>query len=130
MSLLDKTNKCKRMNKCNAPLCPLDKECLKHCIWYPDEEICPWSKADEEDKKWIKRQRKIAKKVIDRQTYYTLEMLKKSIRITKTLEGLDPAKDKKAELEKWHKRHKGMKPLSEEQKKQLFERMRRVKREF
>lgn len=39
MSLLDKTNKCKRINKCNAPLCPSDKECLKHCIWYPDYDL-------------------------------------------------------------------------------------------
>ena len=94
---------CKNFYKCNAPLCPLDETSIKHGVWYPNEEICKLSEYKELE--WIKNQKKIQKKARDRDTYYTVDMLDKHIRITSAMKGLNPDNDYYVEFLKWIKAH-------------------------
>jgi len=116
---------CKYYEKCNAPLCPLDQASLEHGIWYPDEEICRLKEYSKHE--WIINQKKIQKKTRNHDTYYTYEMLNRHIIIAPGIKGLDPDKDYKEELKKWLKAHPTFKKrkMSEEEKKQLRERLKR-----
>lgn len=50
---------CQNYIKCNAMLCPLDKN-LKKRIWYTDEDIC--SRREHNKRRWIKKQRMLRRK--------------------------------------------------------------------
>ncbi len=106
---------CRHFETCEAPLCPLDKVSLEQGIWYPDEGICK-AKAYQ-SLEWIKNQKKIVKRTNDYNTYYTVEMLDRHIKVTSAIKGLDPDKDFKAELKKWLKAHPvlKLKKINEEQ---------------
>jgi hypothetical protein len=65
---------CPYFETCSAPLCPLDNKTLHKAIWYPDEEICNSQKYC--NTYWIKRQRKIARKMKNFNNYFTIGMLK------------------------------------------------------
>jgi len=118
--------KCKKYEKCEAPLCPLDEVSLNHGIWYPNEEIC--SIREYQQLLWIKNQKKIAKKTSDFDTYYTVEMLNRKFVITKAIKGLDPDGDYKKELKKWLKAHKPYKKreVSEEERKRMSDRLKNI----
>ena len=105
---------CKKADKCNAPLCPLDEQSLLLCVWYPGEEICTCREFANLD--FIKTQKKISKVLgIGRPNnepkfdvgYFTLDMLNHKFKITNKIVGLDPNEDEKAQLNKWFKRYKG-----------------------
>ena len=99
-----KANKCKYYSVCNAPLCPLDKDSLKNGIWYPSDGICRLREFAKS--LWIWNQKRIDKKIAVRDGFFTLEMLNKRFRITKTCNGLDSDLDSKTgnELKKWERR--------------------------
>lgn len=94
---------CNFFDTCDAPLCPLDEKSLRNGIWYPGESICKKKHLPE----WAKRQKKISKKVREKNKYFTVEMLKHRTRITVALQGLDPDESYKSQLEKWFKKYKG-----------------------
>ena len=112
--------KCPYFDTCDAPLCVNDASSLKNGIWYPDEPICKIRNAPE----WVKRQRKIAKKVREKNKYFTLEMLKHRARITAALEGLDPDKPHARQLKEWFEKHK---ELSAEARKKWADNVKKMK---
>jgi hypothetical protein len=106
-------------------MCPLDKESLEHGVWYPSEEICN-IQGFSTKYPWILRQRKIARKVRNKDTYFTHVMLNRSFRITAALEGLDPDKENTTEqLSRWYKKHPAIVPLTNGQKQALRERFKK-----
>ena len=115
---------CNHFDSCSAPICPLDAESLENCYWFPDEEIC---KNTAEKKNWIKRQRKIARVVEDKETYYTVAMLKHNCQIKQATKGIDPDGtdgEREAAEEKWIASRETIKELSPERKKELAEKLR------
>lgn len=122
---MNQRNTCKYYNGCSAQPCPmLSDEENKNYIWYPDEEICTRKSNLPE---WVKQQRKVAKKAINDNYwfYFTLDMLKVSFRVTKSVKGIDPDKNKSPQLKQWFKRNKGIKKrkISKAQKKQKREQL-------
>jgi hypothetical protein len=108
---------CKRFDSCSAPLCPLDEVSLGSGIFYPDEEVCQlraFSKLD-----WIRNQRKISRKAINKDFYFNFEMLSRNCKISAGIEGLDPDKtdyqDERA-VKDWLKKHPVKKEISSERK--------------
>jgi len=61
--------------RCNAPVCPLDKQSLKNSIWYSGEPVCGKHGLD---LKWLQIQRRIAKKAKDNTRYFTYQDFQKS----------------------------------------------------
>jgi hypothetical protein len=80
---------CSIFNRCSAPICPL---CLNGGeIWLTDEPVC--SKYNMGDKfPFIKVQRKLAKKHRESHDagFFTVEMLNKITRVSRTTTGRDP----------------------------------------
>ncbi|GAG01481.1 unnamed protein product, partial [marine sediment metagenome] len=105
MNKIDKfrSNQCRNFDSCSASLCPLDLEHLKIGIWYPDEEICRKKTVPD----WIRRQRKIAKKTRDPNSYFTYPMLNHDCIIGKGMVGLEPNSDlpEEPQLKNWYKKH-------------------------
>lgn len=60
---------CRSFEKCSAPICPLDHP--ENAIWYKNESTCTKSPIP----KWVKRQRRIAKKTNNPDDYFTLKIL-------------------------------------------------------
>jgi len=112
-----KSDQCRHFDSCSAPLCPLDEKHLKAGIWYPDEEICRLKKITD----WIKRQKKIAKKTKDKDTYYSYEMLNRNCKVGTGMTGLNPDIAEEPQLIVWLKKHPLKKALSEKQKNNLVE---------
>lgn len=115
-----KTEDCTSYVKCNASICPLDKDSLENCLWYPDEEICRTIFSP----LWIKQQKKIKKRCKNPNTYFTYEMLKQNFVVRTGIEGLSPDKERSPQLKKWIKNHKGRRKLTQEERekqRQLFE---------
>ena len=80
--------KCPRFGLCSAPICPLDPNRHK-AIWYPDEEICK-NREMAKQFRFVKTQRKIQKRAVNRDTYYTLRMLEEITGVRKETKGLSP----------------------------------------
>jgi hypothetical protein len=105
-----KKQECKYFKECNAPLCPLMKEDLEKCVWYPDEKIC--KVLSHQKLRWIVNQRKISKLGLSLELYFNFTMLNRKFRITKSLKGLNPECDTNEypeALDKWLKRHPELK---------------------
>jgi len=66
-----------KFESCSAPICPLDEQSLKKGIWYPGEEICHKRLGLQ----WIKIQRRIAKKVKNKDRYFTYKDFQSAKRI-------------------------------------------------
>ncbi len=115
---------CQCFDKCSAPFCPLDRESLGG-VWYPNEEICRNRKFASLD--WIKRQKKIAKRAKQIDRYFTLEMLKHNCIVGKAMTGLDPGKDRGEQLGRWFKRHPLRKKLTDQQRKQVAQRLKQAR---
>jgi len=116
-----KAEDCKSYIKCNASICPLDKDSLENCIWYPDEDICNKIHSP----RWIKTQKKIRKKCQNTDTYFTYTMLNRNIIIKKGIEGLDPDKKEGLQLERWLSNHQEIRKYTDEEKKRIGERLKK-----
>ena len=118
--------KCNRFDYCSVPLCPVDKQSLRDCVWYPDEEICSLRKYTKS--LMISNQKKIKKVVNDTETYFNKQMLEKHITITKNLKGLDPDKPFKPQFDKWIKNNPERKPLSQTEIEKRRENIKKINR--
>jgi hypothetical protein len=117
---------CKYFESCSAPMCPRDAG-VAETAWFAGEDICRLHDVPE----WVKRQRKLAKTVIDEAAgCFTLPMLEKRCVIGKKISGIDPdgteAELKDAE-KNWLDKHPPIKPKSGEEREKLAARMRKLK---
>jgi hypothetical protein len=81
---------CPHFDICNAPLCPLDPQSLKHGAWFPDEDLCRRKYFGRH--LWIRRQKKIVRATgrdFERGCF-TADMLAHPCEIRKGIKGLDP----------------------------------------
>ena len=116
------TNKCRHFNTCSAPLCPQD-EASFGCIWFADEEICIRQTVPD----WVRRQRKIAKKVKSWEVgYFTQGMLDHNCVVGVGMKGLNPdSEDSQENMEKrWFKKHPMIREKTEEEKEEARRRFR------
>ncbi|MEI6610330.1 MAG: hypothetical protein WCO53_11385 [Deltaproteobacteria bacterium] len=102
---------------CEAPFCPREPHSL--IIWYAGEEIC--REREHKSLPWVQAQRKLAK--VDATGYFTLEMLKQDCFIKAGIQGLDPDKEEKPQLQLWLKNHPQKQKISDEDRAQRRERM-------
>jgi len=117
---------CKRFDGCSAPLCPMDKGSLSNGIWYPMESYCTYRAYS--NLLWVRRQRKISKKVRNQDFYFNYEMLCRNCRITAATEGLDADRTKITEaqqLKRWLKRHPEIRKISEAEKVEVVHRLKK-----
>jgi len=126
-----KAKECKRFDSCSAPLCPMDENSLSNGIWYPDEEICQLRIYCNEP--WIRNQKKIARKVRNKDFYFTLEMLSRNCIITIATEGLDPDNNDLYDdlaVKRWLNKHPEKPTLSEAKKEELKSRLAKAKQKI
>lgn len=105
---------CPRWNPCSANICPLDL--IVNAGWYPDEEIC--TSRNYSALPWIKRQRKIARKVRNKDFFFTYEMLNHNCIVTVATEGIDPDADfadTETLVKRWLKKHPEKKAKTKEE---------------
>jgi len=100
--------KCKMYEVCEAPFCPLESNDL--AIWYATEEIC--RNRDHKNIPWVQAQRKIAK--VAATGYFTLGMLKQDCFIKAGIQGLDPDREERPQLQLWLKKHPQKQNISDE----------------
>lgn len=117
---------CNRFDSCSASICPLDG-----CggIWYPDEHICTSDLFKNQE--WIKNQKKIARKVRNKDFYFTKEMLERTFVVTVATEGLDPDKteiDDEKVINEWLRKHPQKREISQVERENARERMLELKR--
>ena len=113
---------CKHFDSCSAPLCPLDTESLMQGIWFCDEDICRLRQVP----RFVRNQRTIHRRSKDNDTYYSHSMLDRNIVIKTSIAGIDRDQEiKQASLaeKKWIKDHQEKKPLTEEQRKIISDRL-------
>ena len=118
-----KEKECKRFDSCSAPICPLFGY---SGLWYPDEEICQSRKFNHEP--WIRNQKKIDRKVLNKDFYFTKEMLERNCVITVATEGLDPDKsdlDDERALKDWLSKHPEKRKLSDVERAEIGLRLKR-----
>ena len=97
---------------CEAPFCPREPQSL--IIWYSGEEIC--REREHKSLPWVQAQRKLAK--VDATGYFTLEMLKQDCFIKAGIQGLDPDKEERPQLQLWFKNHQQKQKISDEDRAQ------------
>ena len=108
---------CKMYEVCEAPFCPREPQSL--IIWYAGEEIC--RERVHRNHPLVQAQRKIAK--VAPAGYFTLEMLKQDCFIKAGIQGLDPDKEERPQLQLWFKNHPQKQKISDEDRAQRRERM-------
>jgi hypothetical protein len=79
---------CPGYKNCSAPLCPLDDKTLETAIWFPDEPIC--TRHGLPDTKWLRIQRRIAKKAKTHDTFYRISDLQRIQRVYSSIRGHNP----------------------------------------
>ena len=97
---------------CDAPFGPLESNSL--IIWYAGEEIC--REREHKSLPWVQAQRKLAKVIAS--GYFTMEMLKQDCFIKAGIQGLDPDKEEKPQLQLWLKNHQQKQKISDEDRAQ------------
>jgi len=109
---------CKYFDGCSAPLCPLNKDSLINCTWFPGEDIC---KAHQNQ--FIKTQKKIQKKTQNFEDgCFHFRMLNRNFVVASGIKGIDPElliTDDKHDFgiyDKWNKQHP---EISDERKQKL-----------
>lgn len=105
---------CPRWDSCSANICPLDL--IDNAGWFPDEEIC--TSRNYSALPWIKRQRKIARKVRNKDFFFTHKMLNHNCIVTVATEGIDPDADfadTETLVKRWIKKHSEKKAKSQDQ---------------
>ena len=80
---------CAKFPDCSASLCP--EMNTADGIWYPDEDVC--MRRCYASLKWIRKQKKIAKKTIYRDFYFSKNDIEQIKRITTKTKGRNPDKD-------------------------------------
>ena len=103
---------CKMYEVCEAPFCPLESNTL--IIWYVGEEIC--RERVHRNLPLVQAQRKLAK--VDAAGYFTLAMLKQDCFIKAGIQGLDPDKEERPQLQLWLKNHQQKQKISDEDRAQ------------
>jgi len=104
----------------------MNPESLECGAWYPDEEICRFQSQNQ--KQWIRRQRKIAAKAKNKETYFTVSMLKHPCVIGVGITGIDPdGTDAQRELDErqFFVKHPKKRELSAEEKAEIADRLNR-----
>lgn len=104
---------CPKFESCSAPICPMFGG---SGIWYPDEEIC--TSRNQSALPWIKRQRKVARKVRNKDFFFTYEMLNHNCIVTVATEGIDPDADfadTETLVKRWLKKHSEKKAKTKEE---------------
>lgn len=115
---------CTRFDSCSAPLCPADAGNLKSGIFYPDEETCTLVLF--RNLPWVKNQRKITKKVRNKDFYFTKKILDRTCVVTAATEGLNPDKtniDDTPAVNDWLKKHPSKREVSEIERQNARNRM-------
>lgn len=103
---------CKMYEVCEAPFCPLESNSL--IIWYAGEEIC--REREHKSLPWVQAQHKLAK--VKATGYFTLAMLKQDCFIKAGIQGLDPDKEERPQLQLWFKNHQQKQKISDEDRAQ------------
>ena len=109
---------------CCATLCPLMPESLENGIWYAEEGIC--KRQDFGRLPWVKVQKRLAKMNSRPEGYFTLAMLSRNCVLKRGIQGLDPDKPEETQLSKWIKAHARKREISEEERADLQERIKRI----
>lgn len=119
---------CPRFDFCSAPICPLDKQSIRLSIWLPDDEICSLQEFSRDN--WIRNQKKLQKKVRNRDFCFTHEMLCRNCVITAATEGIDPDNDYddlEKDVSKWLGKHPEKQSISDAKREELRKRMLRAR---
>ena len=120
-ALMEKTCSC--YLKCAVPLCPLDRD-IERRMWLPNEPICAAKQFGGLD--WVRNQRKIKKRAVDKSRYFTIEMLKQNCRIRTGIKGLSPnvrCDNEEKQVQKWLSKHPPQRSISPEERKKFREEM-------
>ena len=118
-----KPEECPYFQKCDAPLCPLDKEKEKG-IWFPKEQICREKRFA--NILWIRNQKKIRKKASGSYRYFLIQMLDRDCVIRRGIEGLNPDMDSRSEQERiktWLSKHPPKRELSQSEREAFWRKM-------
>jgi hypothetical protein len=80
LKIVNPAEACPAWERCNAPLCPLDDQSMRHGVWYSDEEVC--SRRGARIVPWVKIQYKVQKKAKRSDFYFTVNdfLTMKSVR--------------------------------------------------
>lgn len=124
--------KCKKFDKCSAPLCPLlvSKRFNTFAVWYPDEAIC----INPEIRKniiWIKKQQKIKNRLTKDSGAFTIRMLNRINRVSKKTAGLMDIGNL-LEYRTWLKKHHNQAngPEAKKARKRMIEHMKWVRQNY
>lgn len=119
---------CPSFTRCSASLCPFDPN-IKERMWYPDEPVCVRAGMSSEHR-WIKTQKKIARKCKNKEKYFTQPMLERLSIVYRGTVGINPERDEESQFKVWFKGHpkREKKKISEEGLKKLREGLRKWKR--
>jgi hypothetical protein len=85
----ENNRQCKNIIECSAPLC-IERNNADG-VWFPNETIC--KRRCHVSDKWIKKQRRIARKSIDRDFFFTRDDLERVKRVNKKIKGKKPDTD-------------------------------------
>jgi hypothetical protein len=95
---------CRYFEDCSAPLCP-KADNTDAAAWFGDEEICRLNNSPA----WVTRQRKLARKGLDREAgYFTAAMLARGCMWKGGIQGINPDgsdKERAAALSAWFEKH-------------------------
>jgi len=89
-SIDNNKKQCHYFLQCSAVLCPQLNS--NDGVWYPDEHVCR-RRCYTTTLKWIRKQRKITRKTIFRDFFFTTSSLEKIRRVTKKTMGRNPDKN-------------------------------------
>jgi hypothetical protein len=113
---------CRYFEDCSAPLCP-KADNTDVAAWFPDEPVCRLADVPG----WVKRQRKLARKGMDREAgYFTAAMLAKNCVWKGGIKGIDPDgtdREREAALSAWFAKHPELKPVSDTEREKRSIRM-------
>jgi hypothetical protein len=107
---------------CEAPICPLDPASFKG-IWYPGEDIC--RSRSHGNLLWIQTQRKLEK--ISADGYFTMEMLGRDCILKSGIQGLDPDKEERLQLQAWMRKHPKKRAVTVEEHAVIKERLKKCR---
>lgn len=91
---------CRTFDTCCAPLCPLDPSSLENSVWFPEEPVCTRQGIG-----FAKKQRKLMRKGIKRDTCFTFAMLERLWSISVGTSGINPEYEKVEVELTWMKNH-------------------------
>jgi len=102
--------KCKYYDKCNAPICPLDRDSIENGIWYSQEPIC--KNPEFSDNIVIRNMKTISKIDKSGETWYNYEMLNNELNFNGAIKGFSPDSIDKESIQKWIRKYTIKKTIS------------------